>query len=513
MSPVTRSLPAAFAYEINDGKAEQLTELFKTLDLVANEIEGHLFQELISTGKIERRPNVREVNGFGVSERFKYEVLNNIAGNIRAFKTSVETRVKEVGRHSSLTDTEYRLLYRAVAFGHCFGPKRPVAFSYEDLEATQDEAEKARDLAHYIAKRFMTRPRRKRGQSFTLGAKVVTLDLDSDIATGAALRLSSLTRGKRLSLPIIIPEYTRDRADRFTGAVQVAPTTDGFSLRLVAEIKPIPYTTTGTVVGLDVGAVTPVATSDGDLLGRDFWGYVQHLDNLILRASKGATSGLEGPWESPRWQDLNNRLRDYVTNELRRVLKSYLLREQPAMVVVEDLLSTFAPRKGRLSPRMRRLFRRVGRGVFVQALSEYSEEFGFEVVAVNSWYTSKGCSHCGHQSSKNRPQQDTFHCQRCGIKGHADVHAAREVLNRCSVRQLSRRFGDSKGITGGRNTALDYLALRDQEYRLSERQHWESASQCTSQSRALGRAAPSGVNEHEGVSRGFPMLTKTLRGD
>ena len=58
MSPVTRSLPAAFAYEINDGKAEQLTELFKTLDLVANEIEGHLFQELISTGKIERRPNV-----------------------------------------------------------------------------------------------------------------------------------------------------------------------------------------------------------------------------------------------------------------------------------------------------------------------------------------------------------------------------------------------------------------------------------------------------------------------
>lgn len=47
---------------------------------------------------------------------------------------------------------------------------------------------------------------------------------------------------------------------------------------------------------------------------------------------------------------------------------------------------------------------------------------------VNPAYTSQTCSVCNHKSKDNRLSQSLFICQQCGVKAHADVNAARNIL-------------------------------------------------------------------------------------
>ena len=47
---------------------------------------------------------------------------------------------------------------------------------------------------------------------------------------------------------------------------------------------------------------------------------------------------------------------------------------------------------------------------------------------INPAYTSQTCSVCNHKSKDNRLSQSLFICQQCGVKAHADVNAARNIL-------------------------------------------------------------------------------------
>ena len=47
---------------------------------------------------------------------------------------------------------------------------------------------------------------------------------------------------------------------------------------------------------------------------------------------------------------------------------------------------------------------------------------------VNPAYTSQTCSVCNYKSKNNRVSQSLFICQQCGVKAHADVNAARNIL-------------------------------------------------------------------------------------
>jgi transposase len=42
--------------------------------------------------------------------------------------------------------------------------------------------------------------------------------------------------------------------------------------------------------------------------------------------------------------------------------------------------------------------------------------------------TSQRSSSYGHTEAANRPSQAAFCCQACGLKDHADVNAARNIL-------------------------------------------------------------------------------------
>lgn len=69
----------------------------------------------------------------------------------------------------------------------------------------------------------------------------------------------------------------------------------------------------------------------------------------------------------------------------------------------------------------------------LQNYIEYKAKiYGIEVIKIKPLYTSSRCNKCGiiHLGKdKNvwRPKQETFQCQNCGFKVHADVNAARNI--------------------------------------------------------------------------------------
>ncbi|MEV1249331.1 transposase, partial [Nonomuraea sp. NPDC049750] len=55
---------------------------------------------------------------------------------------------------------------------------------------------------------------------------------------------------------------------------------------------------------------------------------------------------------------------------------------------------------------------------------------GIAFVLVDPAYTSQTCPECGCVTRANRPARDRFVCTRCGLAGHADHIAARNIATR-----------------------------------------------------------------------------------
>ncbi len=70
----------------------------------------------------------------------------------------------------------------------------------------------------------------------------------------------------------------------------------------------------------------------------------------------------------------------------------------------------------------------------LRAFIDYkAERLGVPVAIVDARYTSQQCSHCGHTSRANRPNQATCNCQSCGFVSHADWNAALNIASRAAV--------------------------------------------------------------------------------
>ena len=54
---------------------------------------------------------------------------------------------------------------------------------------------------------------------------------------------------------------------------------------------------------------------------------------------------------------------------------------------------------------------------------------GIDVVKTNPRNTSKRCAECGFVADANRPTRETFECQQCGNRNHADYNAAKNVAD------------------------------------------------------------------------------------
>ncbi|MGW5359277.1 RNA-guided endonuclease InsQ/TnpB family protein [Actinopolymorpha pittospori] len=76
-----------------------------------------------------------------------------------------------------------------------------------------------------------------------------------------------------------------------------------------------------------------------------------------------------------------------------------------------------------------------GWGCFLGILANKAESAGRVVIAVDARNTSRTCprEHCGHVSEDNRPTQDTFSCVKCGYTANADHVGALNIAIRAGL--------------------------------------------------------------------------------
>jgi len=73
-----------------------------------------------------------------------------------------------------------------------------------------------------------------------------------------------------------------------------------------------------------------------------------------------------------------------------------------------------------------------GLSLLVTLIREKAECAARRVVFVDPKYTSQTCAECGHAAAENRAGI-VFRCLRCGHENHADLNAARVILQRATA--------------------------------------------------------------------------------
>lgn len=200
-----------------------------------------------------------------------------------------------------------------------------------------------------------------------------------------------------------------------------------------------PLHATGRAVGIDVGVVSFLTTSDGE-----------QVDNpRHLRAS--AESLAAGQQALSRCQRGSRRRREVrarvaaVHAKVRRQRLDHAHKIANRLVAHNDVICHEALRLSNMSRSARgtitapgtrvaqkaglnRSILDAGWGVFLSILTAKAESAGRELIAVDPRNTSRRCPSCGHTVAENRVTQAEFRCGRCGLEAHADLVGAVNVL-------------------------------------------------------------------------------------
>lgn len=196
----------------------------------------------------------------------------------------------------------------------------------------------------------------------------------------------------------------------------------------------------GAPVGIDRGVAVAATTSTGDFHDREFITpgeaeRYRRLQHKLARAKKGSRN-------HARVRAAMNRTMGRVT--ARRAgfcaQSAHQLTTRHNVIVLEDLrtknmtasASGTMDKPGKNVAQKRGLNRAIldkGWHRLELALRNAARYTGTEIVLVNAAYTSQTCNVCKVVDAKSRKSQAVFACTACGHQAHADVNAARNILN------------------------------------------------------------------------------------
>jgi putative transposase len=223
------------------------------------------------------------------------------------------------------------------------------------------------------------------------------------------------------------------------------------SVRCVG-VPAVPLAPTGREVGLDLGVVNLVATSDGELIVGEHFGSRARAQ-LTLAQQRLATKQ-RGSNRRRRQVEVVAQLHRKVAHQRRnaahqlsrRLVNDYDLIALEDLTVANmvrapkakpdpDVPGAFLPNGATAKAGLNRSIHDAGWGTLASLLSYKAESAGRIVVTVNPRHTSQTCGECGHVEAGNRVNQAVFCCLACGHSAHADVNAARNILRAGRARQ------------------------------------------------------------------------------
>ena len=215
---------------------------------------------------------------------------------------------------------------------------------------------------------------------------------------------------------------------------------------------------TGREVGIDLGVVNLVTTSEGKLMVGEHFG--SRARTKLAQAQQQLATKQRGSNRRRRQVGEVARLYRKVAQQRRNAVHqlSRQLVNDFDLIVLEDLAITNVVRSPKAKPDpevpgaflpngasgkagLNRSIHDARWGTLASLLSYKAESAGRIVVTVDPRYTSQTCGECGHVDAGNRVNQAEFCCLACGHSDHADVNAARNILRAGRARLASANDG------------------------------------------------------------------------
>ena len=193
------------------------------------------------------------------------------------------------------------------------------------------------------------------------------------------------------------------------------------------------------VIGIDVGVVKIVTTSDNDMYEpQDLSKELESLKKAqksLSRKKKASNNRAKAKLKVQRRhlkivnkrKDFLHKLSNKITNENQVIVIEKLNVKnmtKSATGTIEEPKSS-AGKRG-----LNRVITEKSWGLFFQMLRYKAIKKGGEVIAVDPKYTSQQCSNCGTIDKNNRKSQSRYECGECGFKINADYNAAINIKKR-----------------------------------------------------------------------------------
>jgi putative transposase len=216
---------------------------------------------------------------------------------------------------------------------------------------------------------------------------------------------------------------------------------------VVAETEPVPLPPAGRVIGVDLGVVRFLTTSDGEVVANPRFlaasaQAIADLERRKARARPGSGNRKRIRRALAReWRKVRNRRRDFHHKTARALvlqcdvialedLNTAGMTKRPAPRPDPGLPGSFLANRAGAKAGLNRAVLDTGWAQFTRILTDKAAEAGRRVVLVNPAGTSVGCYRCGRRCS--RPRQKIVICPAHGAID-ADVNGARNIASRAGL--------------------------------------------------------------------------------
>lgn len=277
-------------------------------------------------------------------------------------------------------------------------------------------AREAIDMILSVRQRWKDKPEKinkpiHRGTRMYCSSTIAELQ-DSGSSFDCYLKIGSI--GNKLKLEIPIKKHKQFNKWEKKGRRLNSYIITKDYIQFVFEIETGPKKEYGKIIGIDTGIKCLATLDDGQRIGNK----VEEIISKINRCEYG----------SKRQKRLRNYLRHYIDTCAKDIFKNNNLQR----IVVERLKSMNHNTKKRksFSKNIRKTIGAWNYRHWLSRLERNCEENRVRYQSINPAYTSQTCNSCGHTDRKNRLSQDSFCCVSCGHTDHADINAAKNILNR-----------------------------------------------------------------------------------
>jgi putative transposase len=216
------------------------------------------------------------------------------------------------------------------------------------------------------------------------------------------------------------------------------------------DVPARPLPATGRQIGIDMGIVHFLTTSDGTHAanprhGRGAAAEVERAQQALSRCRRGSrrrvkarrkVAALHGVIRRQRLDHAHKTALDLVRGadviahealSIANMVRAPKPKSDPARPGV------FAPNGAAAKAGLNRSIHDAGWGVFLGILAHKAESAGRVLIPVDPRDTSRTCPGCGHVCGENRLTQAEFVCVACGCSAHADVVGALNVATRAGL--------------------------------------------------------------------------------